>query len=223
MNTSNPILDTNQLPTSSMPTDKISKQSVILDGVNSLATKLNGFSRMTITVLSMMGVMTVVNFGTTIAAILYLKDMHVDNHNNVLLSDSDYPVGTSSVVDLHESVNFPSYDHVLQSVASGMAVSNGSFITRVESGVVDEIDGSVMLHDANGNHIGTLTVENDEPQMRHLEGLSGPKFALVNSAQGTSRLCPDPAKGCYDMWKRECIPCSGEWRGIKQDKKGSSD
>ncbi len=70
MHTPNPILDTNQLPVSSMHESKMSKQSVILNGVNSLTTRVNNFSRTSMFVMGAMALTILANFGTTIAAVL---------------------------------------------------------------------------------------------------------------------------------------------------------
>jgi hypothetical protein len=203
--------------------DGKSKQSVILDGVQSLSTKVNSFSRMTAFALCSMGLMTLANFGTTVAALLYIKDMYVDDNSNMLVNSHDQPVGTSAAMDIQEVPTFPSYEEVLQTIAGGMALYNGSAVTRVDQGVI-ESDGSVLLYDSNGNQIGSAAVESTQeiPGQRKLQAKGTvQRAAFVHSVSG-SRLCKDPQKGCYDVWKRECIPCSGEWRGITQEKKGSN-
>lgn len=216
MHASNPILDNASMPSSSM-----SKQSVILDGVQSLNSRINSFSRMTAGVLITMGLMTLANFGTSVAALLYIKDMYVDDNSNMLVNSYDEPVGTSAAMDVQDFTTFPTYEDVLEKIAGGMAIYNGTSITRVDQGIV-EMDGNVLLYDANGNHIGSAAVDSIDtiPVNRHLEGIAGgiQKMAFVNSVSSGSRLCKDPKKGCYDVWKRECIPCSGEYRGITQDK-----
>ena len=215
MHSSNPIIDNASMPSSSM-----SKQSVILDGVNSLTTRVNSFSRMTVGVLITMGIMTLANFGTSVAALLYIKDMYVNDNNNMLVNSYNEPVGTSAAMDVQDIPTFPTYEDVLEKIAGGMAIYNGSSITRVDQGIVG-LDGNVMLYDVSGNQVGSAQVESPPTiTARHLEGISSgiQKMAFVNSVTSGSRLCKDPQKGCYDVWKRECIPCSGEYRGIKQDK-----
>ena len=210
MHSSNPILDTNELPTSSTFNDQArSKQSVILDGVRSLSTSVNNFSRMTAFALTTMGLMTLANFGTTIAALLYVRDLYVDTDTNVLVNENQIPIATATTTDIHDVPTFPTYDSVLQSISGGMAVSNGTMISKVSHALVDT-SGDVDLYDMQGEKVATVTVENVDTieTSRHLTGMNQ-KFSLLTTTPSHSRVCPTKEKPCYDVWKRECIVCGG--------------
>ena len=210
MHSSNPILDTNELPTSGTYNETAkSKQSVILDGVHAINERVTSFSRTTAVALTTMGLMTLANFGTTIAALLYVRDLYVDTNTNVLVNDRQLPIATASTIDIHEVPTFPTYDSVLQSISGGMAVSNGTVISKVNHATIDST-GEVDLYDMQGEKVATAFVESMDTidSARHLNGIEH-KFSMIGTTPGYSRMCPTKEKPCYDVWRRECIVCRG--------------
>lgn len=210
-NMANPLVDDNKLK---------SKQSVILEGVRDLDTRVNNFRRTLFTMVIFMFITILANFGTTMAGLIYIKDAYIEG--NTMVNTHHEPVGTASSVELHSGAEFPSYQQVALQVASGMAVDNGTHITRVQSASIAS-DTTVDLYDTEGSVIATATIS--EPitvNTRTLKASMGHNLVMVNAATSASRLCTNPNKPCYDIWKRECIPCSGEYRGIKQGKSPSN-
>lgn len=195
-----------------------SKQSVVLERVEALSGSVARFRQLAAVVGVLLAIVIVGNFGTSIAALLYLKDVYVAPETGVSETPDGLAVSTGATLELYDAQE-PFFDHedLVDRVAAGMAVVAADeqgrvTVRRVDSAVV-EADGSVLLLSAGGEELGAAAVlaqddvggQEEESTGRRLRGFPAGSRSLVTRSTGTKKKkCPE--NQYYNHRLKKCYP-----------------